>query len=97
MIFPKVTYSVNEFLTYLLISEVDDVDDEYAEEILERFGESDGFVCGDLIWAKYPSTAIILHEFLHYVGYKLRLPRFFHVLIHMMPFLNIDKTKQEQK
>lgn len=76
MIFPKVTYDWDEFIAF----------NEMNQE-LEQY-RFDGRYLGwyseygkGSIWLKEPSVVTLLHEFLHHVGFKLNLPKTWHVLI----------------
>lgn len=78
MIFPKVTCELGEFLewTNMSIWIILDADMSFSKGMASSKG---------YIWLPYPpSITTLLEEFLHIIGWKLRLPLRWHKLLHMI-------------
>lgn len=73
--FPKVTYNRLEFFLFHEIESKDsflmEMDTDYAMASSKN-----------IIWLTHLSIKWLLHEFLHIVGWKMKMPLLWHILIH---------------
>lgn len=75
-LFPKVTTSKREFLEYIIEEKLGEKDEVGLPSDAEALSSSEG-----IIWLSRLSIKLLLHEFLHIVGWKCNLPTIWHWLI----------------
>ena len=87
MIFPKVTYDFDEFLNWCGLTDESTLEELQEkinlEVIIDSIDRSYGVASSNgYIWISDSSVTSLLHELLHIIGWKLKMPKIWHKIIH---------------